>query len=87
MGFSGFTRRILEEAINALNESGQEPASDNAAVIEQTKTIAELESQAADLEQKSKELRSRIATLKLKVEQRGDTKKTTSGTATSSGAR
>jgi aminopeptidase N len=81
VGFSGFTRRAIEKAISALKEPERESPSDSAAIVEQTKTITELESQAADLELKSKELRSRIATLKLKVEQGGRSAKSTTGTA------
>jgi aminopeptidase N len=86
VGFSGFTRRILEEAISALKEPGRQPPGDNTANTEQAKTIAELESQAALLDLKTKEIRSRIATLKLKVEQGGQAAKTTAPGATSSGS-
>jgi aminopeptidase N len=56
IGFAAFTRRILDETINALKQPPQE-AKDG-------KSIAELEAQAAELESKAKELRSRIAGLK-----------------------
>jgi aminopeptidase N len=83
VGFSSSSRRILEEAINALKQQGRQPDGDNPAIAEQTKSIAELEGQAADLELKTKELRSRIAALKLKTEQSGQAPKNTAGTAAS----
>jgi len=86
VGFSSFTRRILEEAINALKQPGRQPGGDGDAIPGETKSIAELEGQAAELELKTKELRSRIAALKLKAEQTGQAPKNTVGTASSAGS-
>jgi len=86
VGFSSFTRRILEEAINALKEPGRQPGGDSAAIPGETKIIADLEGQAAELELKTKELRSRIAALKVKTEQGGQAPKNTAGTAASAGS-
>ena len=81
--FSGYTRRILEQAINALKGTSAEPKAESPAAAEQAKTITELERQAVDLELKAKELRSRIAALKLTTEQGGQAPQSTSGTAMS----
>ncbi len=88
VGFSGYTRRMLEDSINDLKEKqrrakGAKPAEAGA---EKTQGIAELERQAADLETKSKELRSRIAALKGNANSDGQTTKpaSTPGAASSS---
>ena len=79
--FGGTTRRVLKEAIEALKVTGNEPKEAIRVTAAAAHTIAELERQAADLEKKTKELRSRISTLKQPQapEQRGQT----AGTASS----
>ncbi len=69
-----------------MKQPGLQPGGDSAAIPGETKSIAELEGQAAELELKSKELRSRIAALKLKTEQSGQAPKNTGGTAASAGS-
>jgi aminopeptidase N len=82
-GFSGFTRRLLEEAIDALKQEGQNPTGEKSAIAGDAESIADLEGQAADLEKKSKELRSRIAALKRKAEHTAPASKAAAGTTTS----
>jgi hypothetical protein len=82
-GFSGFTRRALQEAISALKEPQQKPESDNPALASEAQSIAELEGQASDLERKTSELRSRIAALKLKTQNRDGASSKSRGTSTS----
>jgi aminopeptidase N len=65
--FGGSMRRVLESAISVLKENPTEAKDASGPTALQAKTIAELESQAADLELKSKELRTKIAALKPKV--------------------
>jgi aminopeptidase N len=77
--FGGSTRQVLKEAIDALKGKGGKPKEAIGATAEQAKTIAELEHQAADLEKKTRELRSRISALKEAPEQGGQT----AGTASS----
>ncbi len=77
--FGGSTRRVLKEAIDALRGKGGEPKEAVGATTEQAKTIAELERQAAELDLKTKELRSRISALKHAPEQGGQA----AGTASS----
>ena len=62
--FGGTTRGVLKEAIEALKAKGGEPKEAIRVTAERAKTIADLELQAADLEKKTKELRSRISALK-----------------------
>jgi len=69
LGFAGYTRQILEGAISALKEQDGKPKSKSTPVTGQAKGIAALESQAAELELKAKELRNRIADLKGKSEE------------------
>src|SRR5262249_1523702 len=61
-GFSGFAGRRLRGLIDALIENRSAGA--GASPIESARTIAELEVQAAELELKARDLRSRIAALK-----------------------
>ena len=70
LGFAGYTRQILEGAITALKQEDGKPKSSTTPATEQAKGIAALETQAVELEQKAKELRSRIADLKQKSEER-----------------
>ena len=60
-------RRVLESAISVLKENPTEAKDANGPTALQAQSIAELESQAADLELKSKELRTKIAALKPKA--------------------
>jgi aminopeptidase N len=77
IGFSGFARRQLQETLEALKDG--DPA--DAGRTDPARGIAELENQAAELELKTKELRSRIAALKRKAEPEGPpSKATASGT-------
>jgi aminopeptidase N len=71
MGFAADTRQILERAISALKEQPDKPRSQASPAILKTKGIAALETQAAELELKAKELRNRIADLKRKIEAGG----------------
>jgi aminopeptidase N len=57
-GFSAFTRRRLQDAIDALK------GPESAGPADPARGVAELEAQAAELEVKARELRSRIAALK-----------------------
>jgi len=81
--FGGYTRHVLKEAIEALRGKGAEPKEGTRATADQAETIAELERQAADLEKKTKELRSRISALKQAPEQGGQAAGTTGGTTSS----
>ncbi len=65
LGFAGFTRDLLEATIKDLKEQGDKPKSNDAKPAD-SKTIAELEKQVADLQKKTKELTSQIADLKQK---------------------
>jgi len=85
LGFAGFTRDILEAAINDLKPPGSKPKS-NDPTPTQAKTMAELEKQVAELQKKTKELTNQIADLKQKSEQTRQGPKTAGGTATSGGA-
>ncbi len=85
LGFAGFTRDILEAAINDLKPPGRKPKS-NDSTPAQAKTMAELEKQVADLQKTTKELTSQIADLKQKSEQARQGPKNAGGTATSGGA-
>ena len=67
--FGGSTRLVLKEAIEALKGKGGEPKEATSATDDHAKTLVELERQAADLEKKAKELRSRISALKQVPEQ------------------
>ena len=60
-GFSGFARRMLEDALEALNDNDTKTAagSDSGA-----KTIESLQKQATDLEKTARELREKIEALK-----------------------
>jgi aminopeptidase N len=69
MGFTSYTRQLLEGAISALKAEDGESKSKSTAVTEEPKGIAALESQAADLELKARELRNRIADLKRQSEE------------------
>ncbi len=68
LGFAGYTRQILEGAISALKEEEAKPTNDGTPSSGHAKSIASLETQAAELEVKAKELRSRIADLKRQSE-------------------
>jgi aminopeptidase N len=81
--WSGDTRRALEDTISALKGHEAEPQSDSAVKAQRAKIIADLERQAADLEVKSGELKSRIAALKLANEPPSEAKQGTAATATS----
>ena len=72
---------MLEETLEALKD--QQPKAPSGPA-DQAQTIAELERQAAELELKTKELRSRISALKRAPEQGGQAAKSTAATATSS---
>jgi aminopeptidase N len=85
-GFSGFTRRMLEQAIEGAKQSAGPPEHDKPAVAGEVATIAELEGQAVALEKKSQELRRRIAALKLKAKESPQAHKASTGTADSSGS-
>jgi aminopeptidase N len=85
-GFSGFTRRILEQAIDTLKQPAGQSQGDHPAVADDARSIAELEGQAVDLEKKSQELRSRIAALKLKAEKAAVDPRAPAGTAASTGS-
>ncbi len=76
-GFSAGPRRRLQEAIDALK--GAEPAGP----ADPARGVAELEAQAAELEVKARDLRSRIAGLKKPQPAGPDTKGKDDGTGTS----
>jgi aminopeptidase N len=88
VGFSGYTRRTLEDSVNDLKEKQRKAKEAKPAGTGETQaqSIAELERQAADLESKTKELHSRIAALKGKASANGQTTKAASvpGAASSS---
>jgi hypothetical protein len=65
VGFSGFGRRMLEEALEAVKDA--EPTRTAAAAESGAKSIEALQKQAADLEKTAKELREKIEALKLKA--------------------
>ena len=64
VGFSGFPRRMLEEAIQALKEPESTVAAGSGAPA---RTVEELQKQAADLEKTARELREKIDALKSKA--------------------
>jgi aminopeptidase N len=61
-GFSAFTRRRLQETIEALQ--GPSSTSGTGGLADGAKSVADLEAQAAELEVKARDLRGRIAALK-----------------------
>jgi aminopeptidase N len=67
IGFSGYTRRMLEDAIRDLKEKGREPKGASPFEIEEAQGLAELERQSAELELKTKELHNRISAIKGKT--------------------
>jgi aminopeptidase N len=85
-GFSGFTRRALEEAINAVKEPQQKPESDKPGLAAEAQSIAELERQASDLERKTSELRSRIAALRQKTQHPATAPRNSHGTTATGGS-
>ena len=64
VGFSGFPRRMLEDAIQALKDPEPAVAAGPDAAA---RTIEELQKQAADLQKTARELREKIDTLKSKA--------------------
>ena len=65
-GFSAFMRRRLQEAIEALGEieSQARAGAAGGGAAASTPGVAEIEAQAVELEQKARDLRSRIAAMK-----------------------
>jgi aminopeptidase N len=64
-GFIGFAKRMIEDTLEALKEN--EPQAVAAEASESSRTIAELDRQAIDLENKARELRNAIESLKSKA--------------------
>jgi aminopeptidase N len=67
-GFSAFMRRRLQEAIDALGKlessGGTSTTAGGGSPADASRGVAELEAQAVELEQKARDLRSRISALK-----------------------
>jgi aminopeptidase N len=61
-------RSALEEAIAFLKNNPQQPKRGTGSAADSSKTVAELEGEAANLELKARELRNKIAGLKLKAD-------------------
>jgi aminopeptidase N len=83
IGFSGFTRRMLEDAIHDLKEQGREPKGTSPFEVEEAEGLTDLERQATELELKTKELRTRITAIKAKTEQKPQPAKATTPPSTS----
>ena len=73
---------MLQETLEALQD--KDTAVAETRPVAPAQTIAELDRQAADLEKKTKELRSKIAALKHASEQGGQATHGTAATPTSS---
>jgi aminopeptidase N len=74
IGFTGFAQRMLEETLEALKEN--EPKTAGRGASAESQTIAELDRQAIDLENKARELRNAIESLK-----KGSAQSSAAGTA------
>jgi aminopeptidase N len=85
LGFGGDARAMLEFTINELKSQGSKPKSTGATQA-QAKTVAELQKQIADLEQKTKQLTSQIADLKQKGDRTGQAIKNATSGASSGGS-